>query len=719
MKKLLFLFHLTFLSVSAQQNLNTNFAPLKSSGELPPAFTQNIRNVIEQDISEIKSKKDSDKRLKYRFMTASNYEIERIIRSGNALINDEVSGYLNQIADIVLKDNAELRKKLNLFTLKSQVVNAYSYEKGFIFIDLGLVAQAETEAQLAYIICHEISHYVKHHQINGYVKNEQIDRQNYDGQNSEQRVIEKCQYSKEQESEADIEGFSLFERSAYNLKQAEKTFDMLQYSHLPFEMIEFKKSFFETENYSLPKRYFLKDVSAIKDNSHEDDTKHTHPNTSKRKLAIAELIAKSDNNKRVNTILGQKNFEYIRDLARMEICRLHLKQRDYPNAFYSAYILSKKYPNNQYLAEVIAKCLYGISLFGKGMITYSDYSYLEYGFTPYADVESYPQQFYYMINKMPENEWTILSLNHIYRSHKRFPENKVISSLTDSMFSLIKYTDWGISDFARKEKSNQIELKKDTVVVSNEPDSKTEIIAGLQKTSSTNADDTVYYKYVFLDLFLKDPEFVSKFPPGPQNQDDIGAFPIYSRSPRQGASVRKNKNLKKDISIQKVILFEPFYLKIDETQNEEIQYVTSDKKQESYSETVNNCAGLLDVELIALDPNLLNANEVDKINDYSVINDWFDEKFDTDREKIRILNTDDIDQVINKYGTQYVLKTGLVYYVNSRGKKRTYFYGFLFDIKNNELLYRKYENFASSDRKDLVNAKTYQMLFELKHPGKK
>jgi len=110
---------------------------------------------------------------------------------------------------------------------------------------------------------------------------------------------------------------------------------------------------------------------------------------------------------------------------------------------------------------------------------------------------------------------------------------------------------------------------------------------------------------------------------------------------------------------------------------------------------------------------------VDKINDYSVINDWFDEKFDTDKEKVKILSTDDIDDVIKKYGTPYVLKTGIATVISSSGRKRTYFYGFLYDIKKNELIYRKFEYFGTKDRKDLVNAKTYQMLYELKHPIKK
>jgi len=719
MKKLLFLFLLNYTLGNAQQDLKKNYAPLKSKGELPAVFTQNIRNVIQQDITELQNKKENNRGLKSTFLTASNYQIERIVRSGNTLINDEITEYLNKITDIILKDNPGLRKQLNVFTLKSSVVNAYSFDKGYIFIDIGLIAQAETEAQLAFIICHEISHYTKQHHINSYVKNAEIDSKNYYGQSREDRIIEKCQYSKENESEADLEGFKIFERSTYNLRQAEKAFDMLQYAHLPFELVEFKKSYFEGTNYILPKTYFLKEVSAIKDNSNEDDTKHTHPNTKKRKQAIGEIVNNRDNTNRVNSVLGQEKFEYIRDLSRLELCRLYLKNRDYPNALYAAYIMSLKYPANEYLAEVISKCMYAIALYDKGEISYSSDSNLENGIVSYTEIESFPQQLYHLISKMPENEWTIMSLNYVYRAHKKYPENKALNTLSDSLFSLMKRTKWGINDFARIPKKEP--AKADTAVVvkeePKEPGSKTDLIASLQKERITRGDDTIYYKEVFVDLFVNDREFAGKFPASGLSESNSGDFSSYSSSGFN--NYRSTKNIQGGVVVQKVVLLEPFFIKIDETQREEIQYISSDKKQEDFSKTINQCAQKLGFEIITIDPGLLTSKEVDKINDYSVIADWFDEKFDTEKEKNKILNTNDIEDVIKKYGTPYVLKTGIATVVTVAGKKRTYFYGFLYDIRKNELIYRKYEYFRSKDRQDLVNAKTYQMLYELKHPIKK
>lgn len=719
------LLFLCFVS-NAQQNLKENYSPLKSSGTLPDIFTQNIRTVIQKDITELNRKsEENDKSIKRTYLTAANYEIEKIVKSGNTLINDEITTYVNKVADVILKNNPSLRNELHIYTLKSPIVNAYSYDKGYIFLDIGLIAQAETEAQLAYILCHEISHFTKKHNVNSYVKNEKIDNERYNGKTNEDKLIEKCQYSKENESEADIEGFRMFEQTNYNLKQAEKAFDVLQYSHLPFELVEFKKTFFETENYKLPNGYFLKEVSSIRNNSNEDDTKHTHPNTAKRKQAVAELITTRSNNGRVNAILSQEKFEYIRDLSRMELCRLYLKARDYPNALYAAYVLSAKYPDNQYLAEVISKSIYAISLYGNGKIRYNSESYLENGIPSYNDIESYPQQLYHLIQKMPSNEWTMMSLNYVYRTHKKFPSNKNIGAYSDSLMKLMGNVNWGIVDFVRMQKKNdEVVAKAEVMDNSNEPKSKTDVIANIQKENNFKNYDTAYYKEMFVDLFMNDKEFVGKFPSSGVNYSTNTGFSDYKlkTDTYQKSKNKKTKRNKKgyyitsDQKVEKVILLEPFYLKIDETKKDEVQQITSDEKQEELIKSVNFCAQKQNFELVTIDPGLFTATEVDKINDYSVINDWFYEKFDAyEDDSNPILNTNDIDNVISKYGTQYILKTGIVNQKLKGGRKRTLYYAFIYDIKNNEMVYKKYEAFRDKDSKALINAKVYQTFYELRH----
>jgi hypothetical protein len=702
--------------ISAQQNLKVNYTPLKSKGILPEIFTQNIRKIVGRDLSDLNSSKEKDKNIKSDYLTAINYEIERIVKSGNTLVNDEVTTYLNKIADVILANDTALRNKLHIFALKSFVVNAYSYDKGYIFIDLGLIAQAESEAQVAYTLCHEISHYTKQHNINSYVKNEKVDK-NYSGKSDEEKLIEKCQYSKDQESEADLEGFKMLERSNYDFREAEKDFDVLQYSHLPFELVEFKSGFFETKNYKIPDRYFLKEVSSIRNNSNEDDSKHTHPSTPKRKEAIHNLINNRDAAGTKKYIVGEKEFEYVRDITRMELCRLYLVFRDYPNALYSAYIMLQKYPDNEYLAEIVSKSLYGMSLKSMGMINYNSESYLENGIPGYDNIESYPQQLYYLYSKMPTNEWVILSMNYVYRAHKKFPANKQLTGYADTLFKCLGRIDWGLNDFVRIEKK-VAEVKKDTID-NTQAKSKTDLIAKIQKESVYHNQDTAYYKDIFVDLFMTDKEFCDKFPVKGNTFTSMNGFSDY-RHVKYSKVKKKNSKKREYISfghkIDKVILLEPFYLKANPSKREEVQYIKSDKKQEELVATIHDCAKKQNFNIVTLDPGMLTSADVDKMNDYSVVMDWFNEKFDADiSEGNQILNTDDLDELVNKYGTHYVLKTGIVSYNIGLLRRRTYYFSFIYDLKTSDLVYKKYEEFRDTDSKALINGKVYQTFYEITH----
>ena len=104
------------------------------------------------------------------------------------------------------------------------------------------------------------------------------------------------------------------------------------------------------------------------------------------------------------------------------------------------------------------------------------------------------------------------------------------------------------------------------------------------------------------------------------------------------------------------------------------------------------------------------------MNDYSVINDWFDEKFDaSENDKNPIFNTDEIGNIIAKYGTQYVLKTGIVNYKVGEFRNKTYFYSFIYDLKTKQTIYKKFEAFSEKDSQTLLNAKVYQTFYEITH----
>jgi predicted Zn-dependent protease len=109
-----------------------------------------------------------------KFFESTRYAIDELLLSGQILFNEELSVYLNKVAKYTLSGEKELLNQLRFYVLKSTEVNAYSTDQGIIFFTTGLLAQLENEAQLAYIIAHEASHFILKHVREGYVEGKEI-----------------------------------------------------------------------------------------------------------------------------------------------------------------------------------------------------------------------------------------------------------------------------------------------------------------------------------------------------------------------------------------------------------------------------------------------------------------------------------------------------------------------------------------------------------------
>ena len=185
-----------------------------------------------------------------------------------------------------------MSETLRFYIIKSTVANAFSTNQGIIFVTTGLIAQVENEAQLAFILAHEIVHYTEKHNYEQFKKREAI--LTHAGRKSTVSVEEKLKslykYSKNNETEADEKGMEGFEKRSIIQYSAISAFDVLLYSYLPFDMIEWQPSVFETEYYKFPLEYYSAKLDEISADPDEDDEIHTHPNIGKRKTNIINVL---------------------------------------------------------------------------------------------------------------------------------------------------------------------------------------------------------------------------------------------------------------------------------------------------------------------------------------------------------------------------------------------------------------------------------------------
>lgn len=271
----------------SQETANMNdpfedFTKIYSEGKLPIDYTNKTSLKLKQEIASFLPDSLKENEDAIEFLKKTHYSMDRTFRTGNILVGDTLTRYINKIADRVLEKQLELRKQVRLYVQKSPTVNAFATHQGVLLINLGLLAKMNSEADLAFIIAHEIAHYKQKHSFNSHMDAGKLIENNK--QLSYDEKLDSILYrSRKDELEADSVGIELLKDSGYELDQVSESLKLLHYSYLSIEEQAFIPSFFNKDDFQIPNCFYLsnvKEISAIE--IPNSDIKHTHPNILKR-----------------------------------------------------------------------------------------------------------------------------------------------------------------------------------------------------------------------------------------------------------------------------------------------------------------------------------------------------------------------------------------------------------------------------------------------------
>lgn len=331
--------------LSAQNKTDFNhYKTLLSTGSIPDDISLSTYEKVERDIKV--DRPELELSLRKKFYTGIHTAIDDILQSEVCVFGDPISIYVKDIAKNLLKDDHETFKQLRFYTLKSNETNAFSTDQGIIFVTTGLISQVSSEAQIAYVLAHEIAHYKRKHVLERFKQKTILKNANY---------YELSTYSKERELEADADAIELYKKAGYDEALIEPTFDVLMYSYLPFDEVKIPQNFFNSNDFYVPDFKFPKETFAITAEENYNDSKSSHPNISKRKKQVLEVLEKGSGWTGTPDILGADRFNEIRTIARFESIRNSILSMDLTNALYSIFILEKEYPHSVYLTQMKAK----------------------------------------------------------------------------------------------------------------------------------------------------------------------------------------------------------------------------------------------------------------------------------------------------------------------------------------------------------------------------
>lgn len=360
-------------------------------------------------------------------MVEASYHLSKMLASGRILYGDPVTRMIERIADTLLKDYPELRAELRFYTVNSPEVNAYATGQGMVFVNLGLVAQAETEAQLAFILSHEIVHYIRAHGVDDMAEDGKKRRKpgqtaEYDSEAAEMDLfLQRHNRSRVMESEADSLGIVMFYgRSPYMQRVSEGVFDVLQYGALPFDDVPFDTTFFNTPYYCLT-GCWLGELVGITSRDNYDDTRSTHPNILTRRRHCAGIL--SGRGGEPFLTIGQEDFEALRSAAREECVRQEIIHGQYARAFYNAWLLKHE--------KYMVYSLYGYAM-NKALGT-------PVAKTDYTTVEGESQQVYYALQTMTVEEMLLVALHAAWDAVKAHPAEGEYALMASDLMEQLRF----------------------------------------------------------------------------------------------------------------------------------------------------------------------------------------------------------------------------------------------------------------------------------------
>jgi hypothetical protein len=94
---------------------------------------------------------------------ALGHDLAKQVEESTKLVSDpEITEYVNRIGQNLVR-NSDSRVPFTIKVIDSNEVNAFALPGGFFFVDSGLILAADSEAELAAVMAHEIAHVAARH----------------------------------------------------------------------------------------------------------------------------------------------------------------------------------------------------------------------------------------------------------------------------------------------------------------------------------------------------------------------------------------------------------------------------------------------------------------------------------------------------------------------------------------------------------------------------
>ncbi len=663
----------------AQQVPNMdNYQPARSNGELPPDVLQTTTEKYERSKTKINTGQSEElQKAEDDFYLQTNYQVDQILHSGSIMVGDSMGMYVNRVADSLLANDPETRAQINIYILRSATVNAFATDRGSIFVTIGLLTRLRNEAELAYVLAHEIIHYKRRHVLTGYIEGVQMQKGDgkYAATTFENRYLKKHSYARNQETQADEEGFDMLVASNYDPRAAMGAFDILAMADFPFTDTLFSKSLFEAPNFVFPSKYYSDTIKEYRiDDQEEDNDLATHPSVYKRRKNIKKRFTKLEGGDTLGAkfLVSESLFYRVRARAMFEEAALWTNEGTFKEGVYINQAIQKTYPNNYYLRKEMVRALYAVTIKKNVAFSFGDLEELLSAlFSGEASLEGDERPTGEMeratlfMGKTDREGWNVAAAKYAWAVHKQFPVDKDIALWSDGLFQeLTVNNDIRLKDFSKNDSlfvliGNKVLADTGLVkkVKNNTPEARFQVV--LDNMNEDSLQDVEYWEFAFIEE-LKDSVFVQMFRSAMEFADSLQLIADAKEFSGEKNSKKERKQREEELygpqGLSKVVFVNPIYQTYDSRiENGQLDVRKSIAGRFAMMQAMTSSAKAMGMECEILDPENMDSTNVDKFNDLMLMSNWFAQKGNFKENDPLPVEQEQMNSLAKKYGTKYFM----------------------------------------------------------------
>jgi len=385
----LFIFFLCFAIAGNGLAQSSAFEPAGEDASLLKTLSANGEKHYKEDLAALpsKNKKDFEEVYKLRWNN-----IKEKFDSKEVFTYAPAQQYLDAMVADIIQANPSLKDHpFNCYFSRSAVPNAAYIGQGIILFNMGLFERLDNEDEAAFVLCHEIAHFLLRHSENSIAKYvatinsdefqqqlRKIKNEEYGKREQLEKLVNNITFNsrrhgRDHESEADSMAVELLRNSRFDVGASVSALALLDsIDSEKLDMAACLEKMFNAKNYPFQKKWIAKEEGLLgghanlKTDEKLEDSLKTHPDCKIRIKQIEPLVSRYRHAARPGGASTAAAFEKWKEAFRYETIEYAFTSKNYTQSLYHTIALLQQKAGDPYLVTQVGRVMNGLYAAQKG-----------------------------------------------------------------------------------------------------------------------------------------------------------------------------------------------------------------------------------------------------------------------------------------------------------------------------------------------------------------